>query len=126
MRLRGWKRRSRLELGLPRVEPPFEVPADALAAREHRLEADAAWRELHDLDVARAVAVTTRVRGRLIEGPEAFPLPLSPHVPGHLAEGARKGNPLVGGPAALCDEKIEDQDAAQRQLHGLQSRPEST
>ena len=85
--------RGSLELRLPRLEPLLEVAADALAAREDGLEAHAAGRELHDLHVAGAIAVTARVRGRLVEGPEALPLPLSPHVLGTLSRGLQKRKP---------------------------------
>jgi hypothetical protein len=45
---------------------------------------------------------------------------------GHLPNGRAEGNPLLGGRPALCDENDERQDAAQRQLHGLQSLPDAT
>jgi hypothetical protein len=61
--------RTALEVRLADVETLLEVPADALAAREHRLEPDATGRELHDLHVTCPVAVAARVRSRLVEGP---------------------------------------------------------
>jgi len=50
-----------------------------------------------------------------------------PHTfPGHLPEGQVKRNPQQSRRPAVCDENLEGYVAAQRQPHGLQSRPECT
>jgi hypothetical protein len=110
---------------LARVETRLEVAPDALAAREHGLVARTAWGKVHDADVVVAIAVAARVCGGLIQGPKAVALPLSPHVSGELAEARCERNPRFEAEHALCAIK-RDQAAAQRQLHGLQSRPERT
>ena len=107
------------------VETRLEVAADALAAREDRLVTGAARGELHDAHVVVAVAVAARICGSLIEGPKAVALPLSPHVPGHLAEGRVQRDPGAEDASAVCAIPL-DQLTAQPQLHGLQSRPERT
>src|SRR5687768_11576200 len=116
-----WLERFRLS----GVESCLEVPPDGLTTREHRLVADAPRRQLHDPDVVVPVAVAARVCGGLIEGPKAVALPLSPHVSGGVAEGGLERNLRARRRAALCDEKPCYQ-AAERQLHGLQSPPERT
>ena len=113
-------------LGLTSVEAGLEVAADVLAAREYRVVPDAPRRQLHDADVVVAVAVAARVRSGLIEGPKAVALPLSPHVAGPLPEGRWKRNPRRRGGAEFATKTSIRYDAAQRQLQGLQSRPETT
>ena len=93
-------------LGLARVQSLLELAADRLAAREHRLVAHAAGRELHDADVVVPVSVAAGIGRGLVEGPQAVTLPLSPHYVGHLPEGAAKGNPCRTVWSAVCDEKL--------------------
>jgi hypothetical protein len=91
--------------------------------------------------------VTARVCSSLIEGPKAVALPLSPHVPGTPTRRTRRAKPThvtqvctlrrkvtddasprsaVAETPAVHDVGSEGQYAAQRQLHGLQSRPDTT
>jgi hypothetical protein len=46
--------------------------------------------------------MTARVSSGLIEGPQAVPVPPSPHSPGHLPEGHVKGKPGPTAGPALC------------------------
>ena len=86
-------------IGLARVEPFLEVLAYRLSVREHGLVACAPGRELHDADVLVPVTVAAGVRRRLVEGPKAVALPLSPHYAAEVAEPPGKRNP--GRPAVV-------------------------
>jgi len=67
-------------LGLARVEALLEVATDDFAAREHRIVAQPAGRELHDADVVVPFAMTARVGRGLVESPQAVALPPSPQL----------------------------------------------
>ena len=83
--------------------------------------------------------MTASVSRGLVERPQALALPLAPHVLGDLPEGRGKRNPRQTAGAALCDENaglpVSSRTRPRQlrylayqglQLHGLQSRPEST
>jgi hypothetical protein len=60
------------------VDPGFETAADLFAGREERLVMRAARRQLDDPDGLVTIAVTARVGGRLVEGPQAITAPPKP------------------------------------------------
>jgi hypothetical protein len=62
-------------LGLACVEPGLEVLSDRLAARENRVVAEAAGRELDETDVVIPLPVAARVRCGLVERSQTVALP---------------------------------------------------
>src|SRR4029079_7726489 len=87
---------SPLLLLLPLVETLQECLSQPLAVREHLLVARAPRLELHDLDIARRVAVRVVVRLGLPERAEAL-LPLAAEEPHHM----RKMPNVVSGIGAF-------------------------
>src|SRR6478736_4050516 len=60
------------------VDAGLEPAADVLASCEQRVVAHPAGRELHDPHRLVAIPVAARVRGRLVERPQAIVLPPEP------------------------------------------------
>ena len=120
-RRRAWREGG---VGVTRVDPLLETPADLLAGRQ-QVVAGAPRRELHDADGVVAIPVTPCVCRRLVEGPETVDLPAERHKRS-LSATVRRGNPGRPAQPALCAGIMPV--AQYHGLHdqGLQSRPDRT